>query len=216
MSKHHTTVSAEETIAMFELNLKNRPLAALLAWLVPGLGHLYQGRTAKGLLFMICIVSTFAFGCYIGDGRVVHAATDPLAVPGESLGGRVGRVLGAHWKFAFQSGIGSVAIPCVIERQRMRAGKTPLISAVRPPFPAQFGAQPDEDASGNRMSHPDELAKWQYQGGFNFELGAIYTVIAGLLNILVVYDAYAGPLIILKNEPEGEKSEDDASETEEA
>ncbi|MEM1305020.1 MAG: DUF6677 family protein, partial [Planctomycetota bacterium] len=201
MSKNHTTVSAKETVAMFELNLKNRALAALLAWLVPGLGHLYQGRTAKGLLFMICLVSTFAFGCYIGEGRVVYAATDPLAVPGESLGGRVNRVLGSHWKFMFQAGIGSVAIPAVVERQRMIAGKEPLLAAVRPPYPSGVGPkQAHKDDNDEIVTHPDELARWQYEGGFYFELGAIYTVIAGLLNILVVYDAYSGPLIILKGD----------------
>lgn len=212
MPKNQTTVSAEETVSMFNLNLKNRAFAALLAWLVPGLGHLYQGRTAKGLLFLICIVSTFAFGCYIGEGRVVHAATDPLAIQGESLGGRVGRVLGAHWKFVFQSGIGSVAIPAVVERQRMRTGKSPLISAVAPPRPIGLGEQPDHtDKNGKLVLHPDELAKWQYEGGFNFELGGIYTVIAGLLNVLVIYDAYSGPLIIRKNEPDDDGPEHNAT-----
>ena len=32
--------------------LKDPALAALLAWLVPGLGHVFQGRTAKGVLFI--------------------------------------------------------------------------------------------------------------------------------------------------------------------
>ena len=30
------------------INLKQPEFAAFLAWLVPGLGHLYQGRTKKG------------------------------------------------------------------------------------------------------------------------------------------------------------------------
>jgi hypothetical protein len=33
-----------------------------------------------------------------------------------------------------------------------------------------------------------------------FEMGTVYTVIAGLLNILVVFDAYGGPLVILPSE----------------
>ncbi|MGA2706482.1 MAG: DUF6677 family protein, partial [Isosphaeraceae bacterium] len=30
--------------------------AAFQAWLVPGLGHFYQGRTGKGWLYAICIL----------------------------------------------------------------------------------------------------------------------------------------------------------------
>lgn len=197
MSKQHATISADETIALFELNLKNRSLAAVLAWLVPGLGHLYQGRTTKGLLFMITIVSTFAFGYAIGGGRVVYAGTEPLALQGESIGGRVGRVVMSHWKVACQSGIGSVAIPCVIERQRALAGKGPLLGeAFRPPdMSGRFPLPTHTDDNGREVRHPNELAKWQYQGGFAFELGTVYTVIAGLLNVLVIYDAFAGPLV---------------------
>jgi hypothetical protein len=33
-----------------EIELKELWIAALLAWLLPGAGHVYQGRTGKGLL----------------------------------------------------------------------------------------------------------------------------------------------------------------------
>ena len=35
------------------IDLKNPALAAVLSWLVPGLGQLYQGRTLKAVLFMV-------------------------------------------------------------------------------------------------------------------------------------------------------------------
>ncbi len=38
------------------VDLRNRYLAALLAWLIPGAGHLYQGRRTKGQLFFVCIL----------------------------------------------------------------------------------------------------------------------------------------------------------------
>jgi TM2 domain-containing membrane protein YozV len=64
---------------VIEIDLKDPWLAAFLAWLVPGLGHLYQGRTGKGLLFFICIVGTFFYGLYIGGGKVVYASVpNPL------------------------------------------------------------------------------------------------------------------------------------------
>jgi len=49
-------------------------VAAILGWLIPGMGHIYQGRTAKGLLFMICILSAFFYGLIISDGRAVYAS----------------------------------------------------------------------------------------------------------------------------------------------
>ena len=141
MSKHHATISAEETVALFNLNLKNRALAALLAWLFPGAGHLYQGRTTKGLLFMICLVTTFVFGYTTGNCRVVYAGVEPFTGP-------VGNTVMTHWKFICQSGVGAVAIPCVIERQRALAGKEPLFGeAFRPPDMSR--TRDHNDGSGN-------------------------------------------------------------------
>ena len=65
--------------ATLEIDLKDPRLAAFLAWLVPGLGHFYQGRTGKGVLFFVCILGTFVYGLYIGGGRVVYASTPSLA-----------------------------------------------------------------------------------------------------------------------------------------
>ena len=61
--------AAEEIV-----DLKDPIVAAILAWLIPGLGHIYQGRTAKGVLFMVCILSTFFYGLFISDGRAVYAS----------------------------------------------------------------------------------------------------------------------------------------------
>lgn len=54
------------------VELKDPAIAALLAWLVPGLGHLYQGRIFKAVLYSTCILSTFFCGMYLGDGKVVN------------------------------------------------------------------------------------------------------------------------------------------------
>ena len=43
------------------IDLKDPALAALLAWLIPGLGHWYQGRRAKAVLFFVCIMGLFAY-----------------------------------------------------------------------------------------------------------------------------------------------------------
>jgi hypothetical protein len=42
---------------------------------------------------------------------------------------------------------------------------------------------------------PDELAQWHLEMSSGFDMGTLYTMIAGLLNVLVIYDALAGPFI---------------------
>lgn len=165
--------------------------AALLAWLVPGLGHLYQGRRTKGVLFMASIIGLFAAGMVIGEGKVVYASTLPFTP--------VRSYLYDGWPFICQSGIGVVAIPGWIERSRYLAGDGALLGdLLYPPVDAgRAGADPPSsiDESNNKVIHPDGAAKRRYDLGFRFEVGMVYTVVAGLLNLLVVYDAYSGPLL---------------------
>lgn len=174
------------------IQLKNPRTAALLAWLVPGLGHLYQGRTAKGLLYMVCLVPMFLFGLYAGGGKVVYASPQPV------LPNPIGFITD-RWYFPCQAGIGMATIPALWERAQFRAGKGPSFGGVF--YPPRTGAARGSkitsiDSLDNTVTHPTELAKWQYDYGFFFELGSIYAAIAGLLNILVVYDAHSGPMIV--------------------
>ncbi len=39
-----------------------------------------------------------------------------------------------------------------------------------------------------------ELAEWYYEWGRDFELATVYTMVAGLLNVLAIFDAFAGPM----------------------
>jgi hypothetical protein len=59
----------------------------------------------------------------------------------------------------------------------------------------------------------DDVAAWYVRFGAGYEMGTWYTMIAGLLNILAIYDAYAGPLstpISGKRRDDDAESEDDA------
>ena len=52
---------------------------------------MYQRRWGKGGLFMACILSTFFFGLYLGDGKGVHAPVRDGEV-------EVIRVTDKHWR----------------------------------------------------------------------------------------------------------------------
>jgi hypothetical protein len=55
--------------------------AALLAWVWPGLGHLFLGRRGKGLVLMGAIVVLFVLGVSMESGLQLHVGLDdPLAV----------------------------------------------------------------------------------------------------------------------------------------
>lgn len=164
-----------------DIDLKDPRLAAFLAWLVPGLGHFYQGRRGKGALFFVCIVGTFVYGMWLGGGRVVYASVpSPLT----------------RWQYFCQLGVGLPALPAIVQRERIKDGKEPLVADwfMRPP--RMQGDFRSKDDSNNVVTHPDEAAKWNHDYGDMFELGTVFTVIAGLLNLLVIFDAYGGPLVL--------------------
>ncbi len=209
--KHNVFLSSPEAVKQFDLDLKNWRLAALLAWLVPGLGHFYQGRNAKGALFMVSIVSLLVFGIYVGQGNgqttpgdsminVVYAPTESMAPPTSPRA--VITFVSNHWKFLCQSGVGGVVLPALVQRHRVLHEKPPLLGGLLAPPSMTDRNQTSQDSQGNTVYHPNELAKWNYEAGFYFELGTVYTIIAGLLNILVVYDAASGPLIAVQESDE--------------
>jgi hypothetical protein len=47
----------------------NPYLISAVAWLIPGAGHLWQGRTQKGLIFLVTLPLMFAVGLWL-DGRL--------------------------------------------------------------------------------------------------------------------------------------------------
>ena len=71
-----STVEADDVT----VELKDPVVAAFLAWLIPGAGHLYQGRIGKGLLFMTCILGTFFYRTFFGYQLQPGSATMGAAV----------------------------------------------------------------------------------------------------------------------------------------
>lgn len=158
----------------FEIDLRQPGLAAFWAWLWPGAGHLYQRRYAKGVLFMVCILSTYFFGLAMGGGHVVYASWDHSE---------------KRWQYFCQFGVGLPALPALVEARRQSTGRGPLLGGIMAP--------PVITAHGNQLS------QWHRTYHTYFDLGTLYTMIAGLLNLLVIYDAYGGPMTVA---PEGRES----------
>jgi len=189
------------------IDLYDNRLAALLAWLWPGAGHFYQRRFAKGFLFMLCILGTFLMGLRIGSGRVVYAS-----LKSEDF----------RWQYFCQAAIGIPALPALVQSISIRNGGDPIwVMCER--YPAghrvdgrlveysridgeQSGSVPGSLKDGFMappsgkidLDKSDVLGMWHIELGNWFEIGTFYTVIAGLLNLLAIYDAFAGPVILTK------------------
>jgi Family of unknown function (DUF6677) len=140
--------------------------AALLAWLVPGLGHIYQGRVAKGVLFFVCLMGAFLWGMYLGEWKVVYWAWDDRKPLVEGL---------------CRLGMGLPSLPALLQ-------SLPALDSLRRedgglPIIGHFQATPSRaklDELHARLSHSWSIAQ-------------VFTMIASLLNILVILDAQGGP-----------------------
>lgn len=214
------------------VDLRNPYLAALLAWLWPGAGHFYQRRFAKGYLFMICVLSTFAIGMGIGRARVVYASLDPNDF---------------RWQYVCQLGVGLPAFPALMQTVITRDGGEPLfVMAERVPSDLNAAAanvfidanlRPFERIPAGTtipagvktlkdgfmappagiitLERDDVLGAWHSELKHWFEIGTVYTLVAGLLNLLAIYDAFAGPMIMTpaeRRKMEGKRKREPQSE----
>jgi hypothetical protein len=141
----------------------------LLSYLIPGLGQIYQGRFGKGFLFMVSLLGMFFLGQYMGNWQNVY-------MPHGDQGGNRSTLtsLVTRWHFIGQFWIGIAAWPAIGQFYNL-------------PMPEQvkdFQKMPREDDVNQFLVNSDKTP----------DLGWVYTVIAGMLNILVIYDAYAGPV----------------------
>ena len=108
-------------------------LLCLAAWVIPGLGHIWQGRRAKGLVFLIALPLMFAIGLAIQGRLFPFAMSDPLV----GLAALADLGIGVPYLVATAFGLGG--------------GKVLAVT---------------------------------------YEYGNAYLIVAGLLNLLVVIDAY--------------------------
>lgn len=168
-----------------EIDLKDPFLAAFLAWLIPGAGHWYQGRRHKAVLFFVWILGIFVFGLYLGEGRVVYASL---------------RENDRRLPYLCQIGVGLPALPALVQAAR----KTPL----KFPIYQDFMAPPEVSPLANQEDELDRLQKRLHR---YWEFGTVYTMIAGLLNILAIYDAWGGPAFA-STVPDKRKEDDQAAE----
>lgn len=171
----------------FELDLKNRNVAALLAWLVPGVGHLYQGRTSKGIVIFLSISLLFITGLQMSGGKAVYCSF---------------RNPDLRWQFVGQFFVGSASVPAIIQNRVVRGQEKKHGVVIKPLFGGKF-APPTSS----------EQQQWHEDYHAYFQMGTLYTLVAGLLNLFAIFDAYCGPFVLFRElaTKEDESKEDESN-----
>jgi hypothetical protein len=160
------------------MNRTMSPLGAVLSYLVPGLGQICQGRVAKGLLFFFCLYALFFYGMALGDWENVYLPDTARNVPQSRIPPLLTNLYN-RLPFVGQFWIGIAAWPALYQYCTYDE------NVVEPA--TMFG-------DFQRAPKTEEVInKLQREGNKTWDLGWVYTVIAGVLNILVIYDALAGP-----------------------
>lgn len=261
--------------------LKNPVIAGILAFLVPGLGHYYQRRMFKAVLYFVCILGTFFTGLRIGHGQVVYFQWDekdnktyayfcqvwagvpalPALVQAKLRNPKCfePNYLESDLNTTFRGTIndldGDIEAAIVVPA-RGRGNEATLDGTIRTAqgeakiegtltgcsFDPQVGSNPQRFLSGyfegkivqstgaqsivgrlqggiprpfwdwfeapifdNKNSHWDSLDRVHRELGLRFELGVVFTMIAGLLNVLAIFDAIDGPAYGDEEQPQGKQ-----------
>jgi hypothetical protein len=238
--------------AELSIDLKDPGVAAILAWLIPGLGHWYQGRRAKAVLYFVAIMGLFGWGVYLGGSG------ESFPADGRNVTIGYGRAVYFAWRaddrrfyYLAQVFVGLPALPALYQAHRMDEGNHRMDEAnqmyeeaKRLEREASMEIEPKRSTKINEAKRLKEAVKamgvrWggfmapplpeivarQYPNSPNadqptadelnkhlhryFDLATFYTTVAGLLNVLAIYDAWAGPVVVKPAKKDDDEEEDD-------
>lgn len=153
-----------------------QPLAAILAILLPGLGQIALGYTARGLIAMLGILGLFALGLLAGGLNCIDSRENRVWFIGQALVGPVAFGLDALHQSRFKafeaSPAGSILnrparVPGPDESITLRPDGVRVLTALPP------GGRPPIVKSIGRAN----------------EIGTLFGAIAGMLNVIAVIDA---------------------------
>lgn len=142
------------------------PVAGILAIILPGAGHWYQGQVKRGVLIGVGVLGLFFGGIFIGGIDVVDSKQDRLWFLGQVL-------------------VGPVALATDYVHQHHFKALDPITGQPRSPMPGEIKGPDGRWTAGPAGSRPP-ISK--SLGKMN-EIGTLYGTVAGMLNLVVVIDA---------------------------
>lgn len=153
-------------IAAKIMSLASGVAAALLAWLVPGAGHVFLGRTVRGVILFLAIGATFWAGVAVGGVMTVDSRYDRWWFYAQSLTGVHGLVGWYRQDRVYEDILSKVGDAEAPSGQDGRPTKQQM--------------QIDTEMKKERivLASPGEGVARAYSG------------IAGMLNLLCIFDAF--------------------------
>jgi TM2 domain-containing membrane protein YozV len=139
-------------------------IATGLAWLIPGAGHIYAGRTVRGIILLIVLGATFWAGIAFGGVMTVDSRNERLWFYAQSLTGVHGMV---SWYRQEQ-----------VYREIATEYEIPLDQIQPSPRPGAVEMEIDYALQQKKLASTEPAAG----------IARTYTGIAGLLNLLCIFD----------------------------
>jgi hypothetical protein len=161
-------------------SLPPAPLVALAAWLIPGAGYVLIGQVGRGITVGVTILTMFVAGLLIGGIRVIDSPW--IESPAQRADREVKERNGAARPSAVQAVLQK---PWFIGQ--MLAGPVALVAnkvgvTWERPTARAAGADDDVSITGAGQGAPFSHARV-------YELGTLYTAVAGMLNLLAIIDS---------------------------
>ena len=141
---------SDDPVEAMRLRGKSPEVAALLAWLIPGAGHLYAGYRIKGTGGLVLLLGLFLTGLFCSGAEAVSLRPE-----------------GGH-EYAFVAQVG--------------AGLPTLLGLAY-----THGKLPGSPAEAPDHRTPEYAARLPA-----IDTGLLLTMVAGLLNLLLIHDALSG------------------------
>jgi hypothetical protein len=166
--------------------------ATALAWLIPGMGHVFMGRARRGVIIFAAVTALFWSGIAIGGVMTVDSRFEKWWFYAQMLSGANGVISWMRSESEFRALEKTPEMQSLIsDTLYMRAGmgfKTDNVLRISPsptgrPDELQMAVDAKLDQKGIALACPNE------------DIARAYTGIAGLLNLLCVFDVFILALI---------------------
>ncbi len=142
-------------------------LAGMLAWIIPGAGHVYLGRTVRGVILCVCINGLFWTGMAIGGTFTVEPITQ-------------------RWWFAAQICTGASGVAGWFRQDRARRRIADDIGL----DPRDVLDPHDPQRQKYRREYAEALVSKKLALSYPADnVARAYSGVAGMLNIMAIFDA---------------------------
>ncbi len=137
------------------VQLKNPIIAAVLAFLIPGAGHWYQGRRFKATIYSVCILTLFVWGMILGNWQPVYSQLVQRTRAESAQMEKATPPTRFSFGYAAQFFSGVPALPALIQEGRFRNEKvnlTILETEIRSDFSGIVREQTESGESAKAVS----------------------------------------------------------------